>query len=74
MENFKAGHLGKKTYKLLCQEVRYKEKKIKTLKKESLNFLQRIRTTDIRILNFNDTLLNYRERYVLAQMYDGFLI
>ena len=32
---FQSGSFGKKTYKLLCQEVRYKEKKIKTLKKKA---------------------------------------
>ena len=72
MENFKTGHLGKKHINCFVRKVGIR-KKIKTIKK-SLNFLQRIRTTDIRILNFNDTLLNYRERYVLAQIYEGFLI
>ena len=67
MENFKAGHLGKKKH-VNCFVIRVgkrKKKQFKTIKK-SFNFLQRIRTTDIRILNFNATLLNYRERYVLA--------
>ena len=68
MENFKAGHLGKKNNMLIALslgQVKEKKKQFKTIKK-SFNFLQRIRTTDIRILNFNATRLNNRERYVLA--------
>ena len=34
MENFKAGHLGKKKNILIALSGRYKEKKIKTIKKK----------------------------------------
>ena len=53
--------MGKKHVNCFVRRVGKRKKKLK-----SFNFLKRIRTTDIRILNFNATRLNYRERYVLS--------